>query len=130
MSPISATNTAANTGPTPRDRLDRLIAGMTLQSLMDTYIERHDLAAVASIRSRNESILPAYSSPKSQLVEPALPAGLPDPLQLGDRPLLAQGLMHLALNLDPPIEPLRWCCPVVVGGSWSSPRWWPLSWRC
>ena len=86
-SPISATNTAASTGPTPRDLLDRLVAGMALEAAVDAGVALADLAVVEldQVAQRLDPV--DVDVAQLQLVEPALPARPPDRLRAPGSPL-------------------------------------------
>src|SRR5215216_2047765 len=82
-------------GTDAAQRLDRLVAGMTLQPAVDARIALADLAVIQldQVAQRLDPI--DVHVAEAQLVQPSLAAGPPDAVQLGDHPLLAEGLMDL-----------------------------------
>jgi hypothetical protein len=71
---------------------------MPLQTAVDAHVAVADLSVVAldQVAQRLDAVDVLVA--ETQIIQPLLTAGLPDRIQLGDHPFLAQRLMHLGLQ--------------------------------
>ena len=78
--------------------MDRFVAGVTLEAAVAAGITLADLAVVEfdEVAQRLDPIDGGVG--QLQVVEPALPAGPPDRVELRDDALFAEGLMDLLLQ--------------------------------